>query len=221
LARSADRVPSSIGKKRKGLVQELDHLRATIVETLAPEEKQTAADLMWQFLGIADSVFERTDDSGGRVDEVFGHAMEDLGRGSSTMRLQSMIGNTADHRERDVRGPSHAEAMTAPRRVSSTYRAGGRRCRPALRPQWHRIAAQFGGAAGKKPEDLVRQKARPRPHHVTVAMAVLVRKVETQRLQQVKMLARPSHRYIEEPAPRRSARAWRLPYPKEYSRRRG
>jgi hypothetical protein len=41
---------------------------------LAPEEKQTAADLMWQFLGIADSVFERTDDSGGRVDEVFGHA---------------------------------------------------------------------------------------------------------------------------------------------------
>jgi hypothetical protein len=41
-------------------VQELDHLRATIVETLAPEEKQTAADLMWQFLGIADSVFERT-----------------------------------------------------------------------------------------------------------------------------------------------------------------
>lgn len=35
---------------------------------------------MWQFLGIADSAFERTDDSGGRVDEVFGHAMEDLGR---------------------------------------------------------------------------------------------------------------------------------------------
>src|SRR5271169_7079666 len=31
-------------------------------------------------------------------------------------------------------------------------------------------------------------------------MAVLVRKVETQRLQQMKMLARPGHRYIEEPA---------------------
>jgi hypothetical protein len=28
-------------EKRKGLVQELDHLRATIVDTLAPEEKQT------------------------------------------------------------------------------------------------------------------------------------------------------------------------------------
>src|SRR6516162_5142412 len=31
-------------------------------------------------------------------------------------------------------------------------------------------------------------------------MAVLVRKVETQRLQQMKMLARPGHRHIEEPA---------------------
>jgi hypothetical protein len=62
----------------------------------------------------------------------------------------------------------------------------------------HRGAVWRGGAAGEKPEDLVRQKARPRPHHVTVA--VLVRNVETQRLQQVKMLARPSHRYIEEPA---------------------
>ena len=30
-------------------------------------------------------------------------------------------------------------------------------------------------------------------------MTVLVRKVETQRLQQMKMLARPGHRHIEEP----------------------
>jgi hypothetical protein len=67
-------------EKRKGLEQELDHLRSTIVETLAPGDKQRAADLMWQFLGIADSVLERTDDSGGRVDQVFGQAMEDLGR---------------------------------------------------------------------------------------------------------------------------------------------
>ena len=67
-------------EKRKGLLQELDHLRATIVETLAPGDKQKAADLMWRFLGIADSVLERTDDSGGLIDQVFGQAMEDLGR---------------------------------------------------------------------------------------------------------------------------------------------
>ena len=62
------------------------------------------------------------------------------------------------------------------------------------------MSASSGGAAREKPEDLVRQKARARRHHVTAAMAVLVRKVEAQRLQQVKMLARPSHRHIEEPA---------------------
>ncbi len=67
-------------EKRKGLVQELDHLRATIVDALAPHQPRAAAELMWQFLGIAHSVLERTDDSGGRVDEVFGQAMEDLGR---------------------------------------------------------------------------------------------------------------------------------------------
>jgi hypothetical protein len=67
-------------EKRKGLVQELAHLRATIVDTLASQEGRAAADLMWQFLGIADNVLARTDDSGGRVDDVFGQAMEDLGR---------------------------------------------------------------------------------------------------------------------------------------------
>ena len=60
----------------------------------------------------------------------------------------------------------------------------------------HRGAVWRGGAAGEKPEDLV-ESATAAPH---VTVAVLVRKVETQRLQQVKMLARPSHRYIEEPA---------------------
>ena len=34
---------------------------------------------------------------------------------------------------------------------------------------------------------------------MTAAMAVLVSKVEAQRLQQMKMLARPGHRHIEEP----------------------
>jgi hypothetical protein len=56
------------------------------------------------------------------------------------------------------------------------------------RPQWHRIggAVWRGDAAGEKREDLVGQKAQPQRHHVTAAMAVLVRKVETQRLQQVR-----------------------------------
>jgi hypothetical protein len=54
--------------------------------------------------------------------------------------------------------------------------------------QWHRIcgAVWRGGAASEEPQGLVRQKARARRHHVTAAMAVLVRKVEAQLLQQMR-----------------------------------
>ena len=118
------------------------------------------------------------------------------------MRLQSNRQDGLDDQELDVQGPSHAEAMAGPGRVSSTSRASGRQCRPATPAAMasHRGAVWRGGAAGEKPEDLVRQKARPRRHHVTAAMAVLVRKVEAQRLQQMKMLARSCHRHIEKPA---------------------
>jgi hypothetical protein len=66
-------------EKRKGLVQELEHLRSTIAGTLTSQDPQAAAELMWEFLGIADSVLGRVDDRGGQIEDVFGHAMEDLG----------------------------------------------------------------------------------------------------------------------------------------------
>jgi hypothetical protein len=66
--------------KRNALVQELDHLRATIAGTLAAEDPKAAAERMWDFLSVADSVLNRTDDSSGRVADVFGQAVEDLGR---------------------------------------------------------------------------------------------------------------------------------------------
>jgi hypothetical protein len=67
-------------EKRKGVVQELEHLRATIANTLGPQDPQAAAELMWEFLGIADAVLGRLDDRGGQIEDVFGQAMEDLGR---------------------------------------------------------------------------------------------------------------------------------------------
>src|SRR5271166_1021135 len=60
-------------------------------------------------------------------------------------------------------------------------------------------AVWCGVAAGEKPEDLIRQEARARRDHVAAALAGLVRQVETERLQQMKMLAYPGHRHIEEP----------------------
>src|SRR4029077_1820488 len=85
--------------------------------------------------------------------------------------------------------------------VPHVTQAGADVDRPC-RAQWHRIggAVWRGGAASEEPEDFIRQKARARRHHVAAAMAVLVRKVEAQRLQQMKMLARSGYRHIEKPA---------------------
>ena len=43
-------------EKRKLLVQELDYLRATIATRLAAQDRERAIELLWDFLGIADTV---------------------------------------------------------------------------------------------------------------------------------------------------------------------
>ena len=67
-------------EKRKLLVQELDYLRTTIATRMAAQDRERAIELMWDFLGIADTVLKRMGDGIGAVEEIFGAAMEDLGR---------------------------------------------------------------------------------------------------------------------------------------------
>jgi len=67
-------------EKRKPLVHELDHLRVTIATRLAKQDAARAIELLWDFIGIADAVMERVGDGIGAVEDLFGAAMEDLGR---------------------------------------------------------------------------------------------------------------------------------------------
>ena len=67
-------------ERTKDIVQELDHLRETIAGQLASQDRMAAVERMWDFIGIADDVLERTGDNYGTVEEVFGQAMVDLGR---------------------------------------------------------------------------------------------------------------------------------------------
>jgi hypothetical protein len=78
-------------EKRKGLVQELDHLRTTIGGTLAARDPKAAAERMWEFIGIADSVMERVGDGVGYAEEVFGTAMVDFGWISASMPHRDSI----------------------------------------------------------------------------------------------------------------------------------
>ncbi|MFT4962141.1 MAG: hypothetical protein ACI92Z_003238 [Paracoccaceae bacterium] len=65
--------------RTRALVQDLDTQRSAIVEKVAPKEPEEALELMWRFLGLAASIYERCDDSNGSVGDVFYSAREDLG----------------------------------------------------------------------------------------------------------------------------------------------
>jgi len=66
--------------KRKALVQELDHLRATIARRLAESDRPRAIELFWSFIAMADTLAQRVSDGAGDVEDFFGAAMADLGR---------------------------------------------------------------------------------------------------------------------------------------------
>ncbi len=65
--------------KRKELVDDLEAQRRAIVEKVAKHDASEALELMWRFMALASSIFERCDDSSGTVIGFFHSACEDLG----------------------------------------------------------------------------------------------------------------------------------------------
>ena len=61
------------------LAKDLELQRATIAGRVAKHDPAEALELMWRFLDLADTIFERSDDSSGRLIDVFHSAVEDLG----------------------------------------------------------------------------------------------------------------------------------------------
>jgi hypothetical protein len=66
-------------QNRRALVDDLEAQRRAIIEQVAKTDPVEALDLLWRFLALGNSIFERCDDSSGTVIGVFHHACEDLG----------------------------------------------------------------------------------------------------------------------------------------------
>ena len=66
-------------QNRKALVDDLEAQRRAINRQVAQRFPNEALDLMWRFLDLAKSVFDRTDDSSGTIGDVFRAAVADLG----------------------------------------------------------------------------------------------------------------------------------------------
>lgn len=65
-------------QNRRGLINDLEVQRRAIIDHVARADPVEALDLMWQFMGLADSVFERCDDSNGTIIGIFHSACGDL-----------------------------------------------------------------------------------------------------------------------------------------------
>ena len=66
-------------EKRRAFVKDLDLQRQLIVEKVADTRPDLALELLWRFMGLAEPVLNRVDDSRGDVGDVFRQACQDLG----------------------------------------------------------------------------------------------------------------------------------------------
>src|ERR1700680_801373 len=63
----------------RSLAGDLDTQRQAIVDKVAKANPEGALDLLWRFMALASSVFERCDDSNGTVIGIFHQACSDIG----------------------------------------------------------------------------------------------------------------------------------------------
>ncbi len=88
---SLRRSTSFVGwRRRKALIKDLRTQADMITDKIAPEDATLAFDLLWQFLELAPSVYERTDDSRGEVGDVFREALAQLGEMSGQAVLDPL-----------------------------------------------------------------------------------------------------------------------------------
>ncbi|MGE6742437.1 DUF6880 family protein [Allorhizobium pseudoryzae] len=66
-------------RKVKAAKKDLETQRVAILTKVAPEDPREAFDLMWQFLGLAESIFDRSDDGSGTLVAIFHQACADAG----------------------------------------------------------------------------------------------------------------------------------------------
>jgi hypothetical protein len=76
-------------QKKAVLIKDLETQLGAIVDRVAPSEPSEGLDLLWRFLGLASSIFERCDDSSGRVADVFYFALRKLGPIAESARVSS------------------------------------------------------------------------------------------------------------------------------------
>ncbi|WP_370223972.1 DUF6880 family protein [Hyphomonas atlantica] len=72
-------------RKQRAMVKDLAGMLGMIESTIAPHDANEAFELLWSFLQLAPSVYERTDDSNGAIGGVMNDAMELIAKTSPAL----------------------------------------------------------------------------------------------------------------------------------------
>ncbi|WP_162999533.1 DUF6880 family protein [Burkholderia sp. Nafp2/4-1b] len=84
--------PSCLDARQvRALSEELDAMRIAISSQVAVDAPDVAADLMWQFIALAVSVFECTTEEGWEISKVFDRACDDVVKLSAHARVAPAV----------------------------------------------------------------------------------------------------------------------------------
>jgi len=138
-------------QKRDALIRDLETQLDAIVNQVAPTDPREALDLLWRFLGLAESIYERCDDSNGSVSDVFHFALtrmgpiaESAGVAPDTLAdctYDALVSN--DYGQYDdlikvlspalgERGLAHLKERLVPRTIARTARTSTRTASPTM-----------------------------------------------------------------------------------------
>ena len=77
--------------KAKAFTAEIEELRRIIFEDVGRDDPADAIDLLWDFLGIAATCYERCDDSNGYLGDVFHEASGNMSFLAETAQLDAQL----------------------------------------------------------------------------------------------------------------------------------
>jgi len=76
-------------KAQRSLVKDLENFLSMVETKVAPHDANEAFELLWSLLDLAASIHERTDDSSGRIGDVFSDTVEAIGRIAPKITINS------------------------------------------------------------------------------------------------------------------------------------
>ena len=142
---SLRRSKSFIGwRKRKALIKDLQTQVDMITGKIAPDEPTLAFDLLWQFIELAPSVYERVDDSRGEVGDVFRSALPALEEARGGTLVLEDIESLPQSLQARLLSWMNDQGTPAETRIVaiSNLQEQGKTCEDVLRPDlYFRLAA--------------------------------------------------------------------------------